>query len=86
MDLSASPLYRFVREMCLSAFAMASSIESTIGLLRVRHLYYNRSGAFVIFCEADGLVGVIYSPSLLFINLSYFVENTSIRCRDFLAS
>ena len=72
--------------MCLLAFAMASSIESTVGLLRVRHLYYSRSRAFVIFCEADGLVGVICSPSLLFISLNYFVENTSIRHRDFLAS
>ena len=57
---------------------MASSIESTVDLLRVCHLYYSHSGASVIFCEADDLVGVVSSPSLLLMSFNYLVKNTPI--------
>ena len=70
--------------MCPSAFAVVSSIESTVDLLRVCHLYYNRSRAFIIFYEADGLVGVIYSPSLLLISFNYFVKNTPINIYSYI--
>ena len=67
---------RFVGEMCSSTSAVASSFESTVGLLRVHYLYYSRFGASIIFCEANGLVGVVNSFNLLLINFNYFVKNT----------
>jgi len=57
---------------------VASSIESIIDLLSVRHIYYSHSGASVIFCEADDLIGVVSSPSLLLMSFNYLVENTPI--------
>ena len=44
--------YRFAGEMFLSAFVVASSIESTAGLSRVCHLYYSRSRASIIFLRS----------------------------------
>ena len=65
--------YRFVREMFLSAFVVALSIESTIDLSRVRHLYYSRSIASVIFLWSQRS-----RRGHLLISFNYFVENTPI--------
>ena len=72
--------YWFVREMCLSAFAVASSIESIVSLSRVFTSIIVIPEPPSSFYEADNFIGVVYSPSLLLISFNYFVENTPIRC------
>ena len=68
------------REMCLSAFAVASSIESIVSLSRVFTSIIVIPEPPSSFYEADNFIGVVYSPSLLLISFNYFVENTPIRC------
>ena len=72
--------YQFVGEMCLSAFAMVSSIESTISLSRVVTFIIVILKPPSSFYEANNLIGVVYSPRLLLISFNYFVENTPISC------
>ena len=47
---------------------------------RVHHPLCHHSRAFISFCEADNLVGVVGFLSHLFSSLNFFVKNTPISC------